>query len=72
MKSKDANIKFLLGTATNKPTYKFIIDYPDSSGVRRKVTDDGMPLPYNIAIPAGMLQVKAESQQLKDEIVNLK
>lgn len=70
-KSKDNNIRFLLGTITNAPEYKIIIDYPDSNGVQHKVNEYDEPLPYNMEKPTEVLIINVIREETKNTLIKL-
>ena len=72
MKSKNENIRFLLGTAANAPKYEFVIDYPDADGVMRKANEYGDPLPYETEKPKGGLLIEVVDEETKDLLVELR
>ena len=71
-RTKDNNIRFLLGAITNSPAYSVIIDYPDSSGIRRKVNEYDEPLPYDMTKPEGVLLLDVASEECKNSLISLR
>ena len=69
-RTKNDNIRFLLGVMTNTPGYSMIIDYPDSSGVRHKVNEYDEPLPYDMEKPKGVLCLNITSEELKNSLIS--
>ena len=71
-RSKNDNIRFLLGTITGAPAYKLLIDYPDSNGVRHKVNEYNEPLPYDMEKPEGVLFLDVASEECKNSLISLR
>ena len=72
MKSRNDIIRFLIGTATNAPKYKFVIDYPDEKGVRHKVNEHGEPLPYDTEKPKGGLLIEVVDEETATTLIGLR
>jgi len=68
---KERNIRFLLGTAGNTPTYKTIILYPDANGGKCKVNEYNEPLPFEALTPKGCLLVDVCTEEGKDALISI-